>query len=424
MKVGLAPAADISRFSLWRERTVYLLIFLFPLFGISLNHWFSTIYSLIFIISLTCLWERRGVELCREERIFLCLVTAYFITFILSAVANEWGELQTRYLGVEIRYLAVIPIYLMLRNYGSNGRWLLAGVVLAAAVVGAQAYHDVYVLNKPRAWGVYSPNLLGSYAAILAAWLLIELRFRLKKRWWLIPLCFSALLAVALSGSRGAYLGFLVMSIVIIAVTLSHWRRYAAFVLVIIGLCSAYWLFDEMKQRVDSAVTEASEYLVKTDAVDFNRTLDGTAVRFEMWWFSGMVFLEDPLFGIGRGNYTAVADEYIKQGKIHPDVGNHAHPHNAYAEVLVSRGIIGLCIFLLMLFYPLYFFFSTRHKAQYTALLGVVYITGFMVFSLTDSSTFIKGNFSSVFLLFLVVIFSWHLRELGEVTGKRGIDKL
>ena len=417
---GVNKTLAISSFSLWRERLVYLLLFLFPLLGISLNHWFSSIYALVFIVSLTCLMEKKGPVLCREERTFLYLMMAYFLTFILSAVANEWAELQTRYLGVEIRYLAVIPIYLMLRNYSDASRWLLAGVMIAALIVGAQAYCDVSVLNKARAWGVYSPNLLGSYAAILAVWLLIELRFQLKEKWWLIPLCISALLAVALSGSRGAYLGLLMMVFVIIMMTMSNWRRYTVLAVMVVGLALTYVMIDEVKGRVDIAVVEVSDYLSKTESVDYERPLDGTAVRFEMWRFVGRVFVDEPIFGIGRGNYVSVANEYIRAGIVHPDVGEHAHPHNAYAEALISRGAVGLCAFLLMLLYPLYYFFSTRSQAQYTALLGVVYIVGFMVFSLTDASTFIKGNFSSVFLLFLAVIFSWHIREVRAVKGHSG----
>jgi len=417
---GVKKTLAISSFSLWRERLVYSLLFLFPLFGVSLNHWFSSIYVLIFIVSLTCFMEKKGPALGREERILLYLIAGYFMTFILSAVANEWAELQTRYLGVEIRYLAAIPIYLMIRNYTDAPRWLLAGVMIAALIAGTQAYCDVSMLNKARAWGVYSPNLLGSYAAILAVWLLIELRFQLKEKWWLIPLCISALLAVALSGSRGAYLGLLMMGFVIIVMTMSNWRRYTALAVMVVALALTYMMVDEVKDRVDIAVVEVGDYLSKTESVDYERSLDGTAVRFEMWRFVGRVFVDKPIFGIGRGNYVSVANEHIQAGTVHPDVGEHAHPHNAYAEALISRGAVGLSAFLLMLFYPLYYFFSTRSQAQYTALLGVAYIVGFMVFSLTDASTFIKGNFSSVFLLFLVVIFSWHVREVRAAKGHSG----
>jgi len=133
-----------------------------------------------------------------------------------------------------------------------------------------------------------------------------------------------------------------------------------------------------------------------------------------MWRFSGIAFWDAPVFGMGRGNYAEVAQGYASAGRIRADVADSAHPHNAYVEALLSRGAVGLVAFLLMTLYPLYYFMSTRQRATYTALLGTVHIAGLMVFSLTDASTFIKGNFISVFLLYLAVLFSWHVRSVRD----------
>jgi len=399
----------------WRERAIYALLFLFPIFGVSLGHWFSGIFSIIVLISLTCLFNKTQYRIYPEERWMLYLLAAYFATFILSALLNGWGESQTRSLGVEIRYLAVIPVYFMLRCFPQAGRYLLAGGILAALVLAAHAYCDLYVFDKARAWGRYSPNLFGSFAALIAAWLLIEWRFHPVSKSYLLPFCGAALFAVALSGSRGAYLGLFVMIFFVAMVSLSHWRRYVAIVLVLSGLALTYIVVDGVKERVDLAVQETGEYFSGEEGGRYEQRLSGTAVRFEMWRFVGKVFVSEPILGIGRGNYSAVADEYIKDGKIHPDVGEHGHPHNAYTEALISRGIIGISFFLLMLLYPLYYFYHTRQLSPHTALLGMAHILGFMVFSLTDASTFIKGNFASIFLLYLVVFFSWHVRKIREV---------
>ena len=398
----------------WRERLVCGLLFLFPVFGVSFGHWFSGIFSLIFLISLTCLFNRAQYRIHPEERWMLYLLAAYFATFILSALINGWSDLQTRYLGVEIRYLAVIPIYLMVRQFPHAWRYLLAGGVLAALALAAHAYCDVYVLDRARAWGRYSPNLFGSFAALIAVWLLVEWRFKPATKSYLLPFCAAALFAVALSGSRGAYLGLIVMVFFVVVTSLSSWRRYAMIALVFSAMALAYGFIDEVKERVDLAVQETEEYFSNAGTISHEQQLSGTAVRFEMWHFIGKVFENEPLFGIGRGNYSAVAAEYIKEGKIHPDVGDHGHPHNAYAEALISRGILGVTVMLLLLFYPLYYFYHTRQLSPETALLGMTHILGFMVFSLTDASTFIKGNLLSVFLLYLALFFSWHVRKVRE----------
>jgi len=414
MVAGIEAVSADNRLAQWRERIVYALLFLFPILGVSLHHWFSSIFVLIFLISLTALYRPQGEVLFPEERLLLYFIAAYFVTFILSSLVNEWTEQQTRYLGVEIRYLAFIPVYLMLRNYRHAGSWLLRGGMAAAIVIAMQAYFDVYVANQGRATGVYSPNLLGPFAALIAAWLLIQWRFLHKKRWWLLPLFIGALFAVALSGSRGAYLGLIVMMLLVVVMSLARWQRYVAMAFVIIGLAGTYLTVDVVNERVNFAIDETRTYFAGEAGLNKAQPLTSTSTRFEMWRFSGMAFWDAPVLGVGRGNYADVAKEYLIAGKIRSDVAASAHPHNAYAEALFSRGGVGLIVFLLMLLYPLYYFVRTRRQAAHTALLGTVHIAGMMVFSLTDASTFIKGNFVSIFLLYLAALFSWHVRCVRE----------
>ncbi len=414
MVVNIEAVSASNRLVQWRERIVYALLFLFPILGVSLDHWFSGIYVSIFLISLTALYQRQGEVLFLEERLLLYFISAYFLTFIISSLVNDWTAQQTRYLGVEIRYLAIIPVYLMLRNYRQSGRWLLRGMMVAAIVVAAQAYFDVYVENLSRATGGYSPNLIGPFAAMIAAWLLIQWKFHHDRRWLLLPLFAGALFAVALSGSRGAYLGLAVMMLLVVVMSLASWQRYASVAVVIIGLVGVYSTVSVVKERVDFAIDETSTYFVNEASGDSSQRITSTSTRLEMWRFSGMAFWDAPLFGMGRGNYAEVAHEYARAGKVRSDVADSAHPHNAYVEALLSRGVVGLAAFLLMILYPLYYFISTRRQATYTALLGTVHITGLMVFSLTDASTFIKGNFVSIFLLYLAVLFSWHVRCVRE----------
>lgn len=418
MTNGASSIPAIPDMARWRERAVYLLLFLFPLFGVSLDHWFGAIYALIFLLSLTCVFGKSESRLYLEERLLLYFMVIYFASFILSALANEWTEVQTRYLGVEIRYLAIIPVYLMLRSYRDAGYWLLMGCMVASLTIAAQAYCDVYALNKLRASGAYSPNLIGPFAALIAAWILVVWKFHCSRGWVLILLLVAAIFAVALSGSRGAYIGLIVMTLMIVIFTLSRWQRYAATALVVVGLLGIYGAVDEVKTRVNLAASEVGAYFSDDQDGNFEQPLSGTAVRFEMWYLSGKIFLNNPVFGIGRGNYVDAASRYVEAGDIHPDAEDHAHPHNAYIEMLVSRGAVGLCVFLLMIICPLYYFYSTRKQAPYTALLGIVHIVGFMVFSLTDASTFLKGNFVSIFLLFLVSFFSSHVKKV------RGIEKV
>jgi len=402
----------------WRARVVYALLFLFPLFGASLDHWLSGIFTVIFLMSLACLFTRPHSPLFVEERWLLYLVAIYFATFLLSAFANGWTDIQTRYLGVEIRYLAAVPVYLMLRRFPDTVRWLLLGSLLAGVVLAAQAYCDVYVLNKIRAWGVYSPNLFGPFAALIAVWALVVWQANSKvlgKVAWLLPLVFLlALAAVILSGSRGAYVGMIAMLVVWVLISLRHWQRPGAILLLLLSVIGAYHSVDSIKERVDKAASEIETYL----SIDYLEAYDGAVIgnvhRLEIWRTAILIFKDAPVVGIGRGNYEHVADEYVAKGLVHPMGAKAGHAHNAYLDVLASRGIIGFVVFMAMLLYPLYYFYSTRRLSPFSAMLGLTHIIGFMTFSMTDASTFIKGNFVSIFLLYLIAFFSWHVTKVRE----------
>lgn len=397
-----------------KESLVYALVFLFPIAGVSVRSWFSGIFTLLVLIAL---WElargRWRVSLHRDEKIWLWLCAGFFLSFVVSSLINGWGDNQTRHLEVDIRYLFVVPLYLMLRRYPQAWRCLLAGVLVAAPVLGAQALYDVHIAGLDRAQGPYSPNLLGPVAALVAVWILASWHLWDRVRWLLPLLVLSAVTAVAMSGSRGAYLGLVVMVMVWALLYLRSKWRYAALAVIVLVPLLGYLTIPAVEQRVDHAVNEISVYLEQRDEMGDQPI--GTAVRFEMWHAGWLVFREKPLFGAGRGNYEEAVRPYIEAGLLHPDVGDHAHAHNIYVDVLMSRGSIGLVIFLGMLFYPIYWIARTFHQSPETAIFGLLHVTGFALFSLTDASTFIKGNFVAIYLLCATVFFVWHASVTGRI---------
>lgn len=403
--------------TVFKERFVCGLVLLFPIAGVSVRHWFSTIFALLFFISLWDLCrsrikgEQRTPALFREEKIWLWLCAGFFLISMFSALINGWGHMQNRALGVDIRFLLIVPLFLMLRQYPNVWRYFIAGVVLTSLVLAGQAYCDIYSIGLVRAQGVYSPNLMGPVAAVVAVWLLCSWRILGLVRWVVPVLAVAALYAVVLSGSRGAYIGVFFMGLAWAVFYIRGYWKLAAVALVFVVPATTYHYVPSVKERVDVAVAEVDRYFVELEKG--NHLADGAAnVRLEMWRAGWLIFQQDPVIGIGRGNYTEAVTPFVKAGALPAQVSHHGHAHNAYLDVLISRGAIGLIIFLGMLFYPLYVFLSTYKLSPESALLGIVQIVGFSIFSLTDASTFIKGNFVSVFLLCLSVFFTWHMRKI------------
>ena len=84
-----------------------------------------------------------------------------------------------------------------------------------------------------------------------------------------------------------------------------------------------------------------------------------------------------PIFGIGFNrfrnyevNFGDVLSTQIKFDRLGEDSSNEylndKSPHNSYIQILAENGIVGLIIFIMMLYYPLKFFFIRLYKNHLT----------------------------------------------------------
>jgi len=408
-----------SWLAVFKGRFVYGLVFLFPIAGVSVSHWFSGIFTVLVLVSLWDLLRTKlkGVTLAalfRDEKIWLWLCAAFFVVTIAAAWVNGWERAQNRTLGVDIRYLLVVPLFLMLRHYRYAWRYLLAGAVVAAAVLGGQAYYDIHVLGLARAQGIYSPNLMGPVAALVAVWLMAGWSSLRPVRWLLPGLIVTALYAVVMSGSRGAYLGLVIMLLAwAVLYVKGRWKGLVLLLVFVVPLAIHHFV-PSVQQRVSGVADEIHQYFDELEKGN-HFAAGSTAVRLEMWRAGWLVFQDAPLLGVGPGNYDKAVQALVDKGEVAVEAAHHSHAHNAYIDIMVSRGLLGLALFMGMLFYPLYLFLKTFRQSPETAILGILHIVGLAVFSLTDASTFIKGNFVSIFLLGLTIFYSGHLTRVKQV---------
>ncbi|HEX7045610.1 MAG TPA: O-antigen ligase family protein [Burkholderiales bacterium] len=392
---------------------MYVLLFLMPIAGVSVRHWFSGTFLLLTLLSLPELW-RRPWHLTRTERTLLAVLAAYFAVFVVTGLAHGWDESQTRYLGREIRFLAAVPIYLAFRRLPDGGLWLVRGGVIGAVVVFAQALYDVGVLGLPHARGAYSHTLLGPYAAMLAVFALVSWHIERPGSWWrrLIPVAASlAVAAMFLSASRGALLGLVGMLFAWTVLKFRGWRLAVAPMVVIAILLAGYLVVPPFKHRIDIAAKEIvslvrGEGPVRAPGQDYLQSVSG---HVEIWRAALMIVRDHPVVGVGAGGFKEAAHRYVEQGRAHPEAIRHSHSHSAYLESMVSKGMFGLFALFAMLGVPLYVFVRDGLSSA-VATLGVVHVVGFSLFSLPDASTIIKGNYIAIWLVYLTAFFAWQMR--------------
>jgi O-antigen ligase len=226
----------------------------------------------------------------------------------------------------------------------------------------------------------------------------------------------SALMVVALSGGRSAYLGFVAMVGLYFFYYIRNLKVVIPLSILVISFILIVFNIEFVQQRVIIAKQETLNYLQSDNKADLdNLSSSSSGVRLEMWRGSWYLIKSSPIFGVGRGNYYNAMQEYIDAGLVNPAVTvRHSHPHNAFVETMVSRGLLGLLVMLFILYYPFYLFLKYLKKSPTTALMGMTHIILITIFSLTEAATFIKGNFVAINLIFLSLILSSHLREVNS----------
>ena len=122
--------------------------------------------------------------------------------------------------------------------------------------------------------------------------------------------------------------------------------------------------------------------------------------RVMIWKSSFKIATDNPLFGIGPGNFQK---KYLEYQKFFPPYLEWAvpHPHSLYFSFWLQAGILGLIGVVIMLFKSILFLVSNKKTAFSAALLvSILYISIHGIFD----TTVWKNDLSYLFWLFILMI--------------------
>ncbi len=216
-----------------------------------------------------------------------------------------------------------------------------------------------YLLNGSvlRAYGHFGqPNPFAAYGAmtvVLATGLVVALLFRTPRsllRPWglalLLALCI-AMAAIIASFSRSALLAVAAATIVTLA---AHGGR-ALWLLGLGGslatLLAMLGTLDLLPTFITNRLGIVFDYLTIFDARQVILTSDNFAIvqRMAIWQSAWEMFLNNPVLGVGTGNFNAAYPSYALLGW--PQLPGHAH--NYYLNLLAETGALGLSAYMLLL---------------------------------------------------------------------------
>lgn len=395
------------------ERIVYLLIFLFPIAGMSVKHWISNIFNLLVLIALFTVRKPRE-PLLQQEKIFLWICAAYFAMFMVSSIFNGWEQAQTYYLGTELRFLMAIPLYILVRRYSDCNIWLLRGAIVGGFFLIGQAYYDLHILGNSLALGVYSKNLTGPVAVLIGYWGIYYLwrnfkAFKYSTRIFIFLSVIASFTTAALAGSRGGYVGFIFTGLAcILFFSKPRWLIANILALSVIILL-LYQNSNVVSENINAATEEFQQYFQAEDQATNSISRTSTGIRLSMVKSGAILIQDNFLIGVGPGNYNKSIQAYIDKEQANPILSRYSNPHSSFLEVIIAKGILGLSTLLLLLYYPFYLFIKDYKKNKPTTVIGMIHIIGFSAFAITDHSVVVMNNYTSILLLGIIIFLSSHI---------------
>ncbi len=305
---------------------------------------------------------------------FLSLLAIYIMVSVLvQSVQDE----EKRYKQVE-KMLFAFLIGLVILN--------VIGIMTYFGVIGHKKFElPLSPMHVHHIW-FSNINALGLYVAV--SFLLFSPRGKqTRERVFLYSFLFLALICILLSLARTAWFGILLTSLVMTFLCIR--KKKIAFVLiatVVAAGIAAYQFLPIVHERIgmiDSDITRYSSG--ETMASVATTSLGG---RFLMWKAAFMMFLSNPLFGVGTGDYVPVMTSYVESGQMPKYLLGFNQPHNIYLFALATNGLFGLAALLYVFYRGLRFslpLVRTEGTNRFLSFVAAATIIHFMIAGMTDS---------------------------------------
>ena len=278
---------------------------------------------------------------------------------------------------------------------------LLLPIAAAVSVVlglwfAGEALHAAVLLDEGRQTGPFhNPNIFANYlllTAFLALYVATSwIADRIRVLGWL-AVCAAAPLvgAMAVTASRGASVGLVVGAIAVVLLS-DRVRWWMATLATALAGGVAWYVSDRADGRL--------AFLV--DRFTSEKNLDG---RLELWGLAYDAFLENPLVGIGWGQYRELARETI---------GRDISAHSTFLLVAAESGVVGLVAFLGLAAVVLYAGVQVANEAP-----GAAIVTAFVVGTLAQGFVADVHTFRSLWIAIGFVAVA-HADRFGSVYDLR-----
>jgi putative inorganic carbon (hco3(-)) transporter len=317
----------------------------------------------VVVTLLALAWLARGVRLrrinLRPGAVVIGIVAMTSLAMLSIGYATD-KSLAVKESLKWLELLVALVIVVDLASLPNGARWVMGAMFVAGS---AEALYGAYqfftdagpdffqVQGALRAFGHFEqPNPFAGYLTIilpLAVCMALcganPLAFRLLS----VAAAGALLVGIALSQSRGAWLGGLVAAVCLLLL----WNRVTRQLLVpaalFAGLGTAMAFSGLLPASITDRLAQTIQYFGVFDVRTVEVTPDNWAIveRMAHWQAGWYMFLDHPWLGVGAGNYPDAYPAYYVGQWLEP----LGHAHNYYLNILAELGVVGGALLLVLL---------------------------------------------------------------------------
>jgi O-antigen ligase len=305
------------------------------------------------------------------------------------------------------------PLGFMLASQArGNNSFTMALLSLAGAfVICAIGAVNAFLLGFDRGAGTNFPVITLSNTAMLLGYIAVAGLWNSTSRWrWICLL--GPLLGIAIAiitGSRGPLLGVLPLSVLAVVFVMRETRINRALVGGVIGIGAVGLLVAGIafSGRVGALLEIARDLWGGSEVAD--RT---TSIRLKLYQAGYQAFLDSPWIGHGWANLMASIKPYLATDDL--VWATLPQLHNDVMDFLVSAGVVGVAIYVLILASPMVGAMRSAKDNQHTTRVygALVLLVGYAFAGLTD--IMIGFEFHTTYFAALAAIILGFCRDLAS----------
>jgi O-antigen ligase len=183
------------------------------------------------------------------------------------------------------------------------------------------------------------------------------------------------------SGSRGGWIAMPILVVIILAQNRSILTRRVFYVLstsILISL-AAFFISPYARHRLNDISLNLSSF-------DAGNADTSVGLRLSLWRASIRLFLDNPLYGVGKGHLEPALQKLAHSGLLISQAVNQ-HAHSDFFSTIAEMGSIGLVCLLILYFGLTYYFWKNRNSnvdsTKTAAYSGLAVATSTIIFGAT-----------------------------------------